>query len=173
MKLLFKVKNKFLKILYNSFGCSFFCPKFIRYFLLRIYGVKIGKHSLIRDHIYMDSNKVIVGNNSAINVFTKFFTPNQDYSDGYVYIGDNCNIGYSVTFCTVSHEISNSSRRAGNHIVKTINVGNGVWICANSSIYQGVNIGDGVIIAANSVVIRDCEPNCMYAGVPAKKIKEL
>lgn len=36
-----------------------------------------------------------------------------------------------------------------------------------------ITIGSGCVIAAGSVVIHDCEDNCLYAGNPAKKIKEL
>ena len=36
----------------------------------------------------------------------------------------------------------------------------------------GVTIGDGVIVAAGSVVTKDLEPFGVYAGIPAKKIKE-
>jgi acetyltransferase-like isoleucine patch superfamily enzyme len=37
----------------------------------------------------------------------------------------------------------------------------------------GVNVGSGCIIAAGALVVRDCEPNGLYAGVPAKRIKDL
>ena len=38
---------------------------------------------------------------------------------------------------------------------------------------DGVMDWGGVVIGAGSVVANDCDPNCLYAGVPAKKIKEL
>lgn len=31
----------------------------------------------------------------------------------------------------------------------------------------------GGVVAAGSVVTKDCEENCLYAGNPARKIKEL
>ena len=55
---------------------------------------------------------------------------------------------------------------------KPIIVGDGCWIGANSLIMPGVTIGNGVVIAAGSVVTKDCESDCLYGGVPAKKIKE-
>lgn len=36
-----------------------------------------------------------------------------------------------------------------------------------------VTIGDGVVIGTGSVVTKDCDSNCLYAGVPARKIKSL
>ena len=40
------------------------------------------------------------------------------------------------------------------------------------SICQGVTIGDGAVIGACSLVNKDVEPYAVYAGVPAKKIKQ-
>ena len=36
----------------------------------------------------------------------------------------------------------------------------------------GVTIGDGCVIAAGAVVTKDTESYCMYAGIPAVKIKQ-
>ena len=37
----------------------------------------------------------------------------------------------------------------------------------------GVQIGKGCVIGTGSLVIKDCEPDCIYLGVPARKHKEL
>lgn len=50
-------------------------------------------------------------------------------------------------------------------------IGNDVWIGYGAIIMSGVKINDGSIIAAGSVVTHDTEPYSIYAGVPAKKIK--
>ena len=90
-----------------------------------------------------------------------------------VIIGKNCSIGMRVTFITSSHKIGDSSKRGGQSYAKKIVVGDGGWIGANVSILPGVTIGDGVVIGTGAVVIGDCEPNCVYAGVPAKIVKRL
>jgi maltose O-acetyltransferase len=36
-----------------------------------------------------------------------------------------------------------------------------------------VVLGDGCVIAAGAVVNKDCKPNTLYAGVPAKEVKTL
>lgn len=51
-------------------------------------------------------------------------------------------------------------------------IGNDAWIGYGSIIMGGVNIADGTIVAAGSVVTHDTEPYSIYAGVPAKKLKE-
>jgi chloramphenicol O-acetyltransferase type B len=50
-------------------------------------------------------------------------------------------------------------------------IGDDVWVGYNTTILSGVNIGTGSIIAAGSVVTKDVEAYSIYAGVPAKKIK--
>lgn len=50
-------------------------------------------------------------------------------------------------------------------------VGDDVWIGANAIIMSGVKIGRGCIVAAGSVVTKDI-PECeIWAGVPAKKVR--
>jgi len=41
------------------------------------------------------------------------------------------------------------------------------------AIVMEVEVGDNAIIAAGSVVTSDVEKNCMVAGIPAKKIREI
>ena len=57
----------------------------------------------------------------------------------------------------------------GTHEITTI--GHDVWVGYGSIILSGVNIAEGCIIAAGSVVTKDTEPYSIYAGVPAKKIR--
>ena len=51
-----------------------------------------------------------------------------------------------------------------------VRIGNRVFIGMNAVITRGVTVGDNVIIGAGSVVTKDCEPNSVYAGNPAKRI---
>jgi len=43
---------------------------------------------------------------------------------------------------------------------------------ANAVILPGVTVGEGAVVGANSLVTRDCEPWTIYAGSPAKPIKQ-
>jgi galactoside O-acetyltransferase len=47
-----------------------------------------------------------------------------------------------------------------------------VIIGAGSIILPGVKLGEGVAIGSNSLVIKDCDAWGIYAGSPAKRIKE-
>lgn len=93
-------------------------------------------------------------------------------------IGSFVMFGPNVTISGGDHEISSLAMPM--YLVKDksdacdadVIVHDDVWIGANSVILKSVIIGTGSIIAAGSVVTKDVEPFSIYAGVPAKKIKE-
>jgi acetyltransferase-like isoleucine patch superfamily enzyme len=51
-------------------------------------------------------------------------------------------------------------------------IGDDVWIGLGSIVLSGVSIGEGSVIAAGSVVTRNVDEYAIYAGNPAKKIRE-
>lgn len=51
-----------------------------------------------------------------------------------------------------------------------IEIMDNVMIGSNCTILYDTRIGSNVIIASGSVVTKDCEPNSIYAGIPARKI---
>ena len=66
-----------------------------------------------------------------------------------------------------------AGRRERLAISKPITVGDDVWIGGNCVITGGVTIGSNVVVAAGAVVTKDVPSNCVVAGVPARKIKDL
>jgi acetyltransferase-like isoleucine patch superfamily enzyme len=54
--------------------------------------------------------------------------------------------------------------------VKTL-IGDDVWLGHAATIMRGVTIGNGSIVASNSVVTKNIPPYEIWAGIPAKKIK--
>ncbi|MFW3480848.1 acyltransferase [Aerococcus urinaeequi] len=112
-----------------------------------------------------NDKKITIGNDTFINQGA-LIRPNTK-------IGNNVSIGQKVSLISDTHELGSSTKRAGNSIFPEIIIGDGCWIDANVTVIGGVKIGKGSVIGAGSVVIRDCEPNALYAGVPAKLIKYL
>lgn len=47
------------------------------------------------------------------------------------------------------------------------------WLGAGCILFPGIKVGRCAIIGAGSVLREDAEPYCIYAGVPARKIRDL
>lgn len=147
-----------------------FLPSKIRRCFYNLIGFKVGKGTNVRRNIYISSTNISIGSDSFVNQYCKFYSGGKDAK---IKIGDRCRIAMEVSFIGITHEIGSAQSRAGADVSYPIKVGNGCWIGARSTILPGVTVGDGCIIAAGSVVNKDCEPNSLYAGVPARKIKDL
>ncbi len=93
--------------------------------------------------------------------------------NGTVRIGNNCDVAPEVAFQTGGHVIGGCERRAGEGITKDIEIGNGCWIGARSTILGGVTVADGCVVAACACVNKNTQANTLVGGVPAKEIKKL
>lgn len=85
-------------------------------------------------------------------------------------------IGNNVTFAPHVHVLAHdaSTKMFLNYTrIGKVNIGNNVFIGANSTILPNVNIGSNVIVGANSLVNKDIPSNSVYAGNPAKEIYKL
>lgn len=141
-------------------------PLWLRKGIYNLFGMKIRKCH-ISPKCFFGSKRIEIGEGTFIN-YRCFFDGANNIS-----IGKNCRIAMNCSFITSTHVIGDETMRASEGISKPITIGNGCWIGSNSTVLPGVNIGNGTIIAAGSVVVHDCEENSLYAGVPAKKIKQL
>lgn len=97
------------------------------------------------------------------------------FFDGYapIAIGRDCAFGPEVMVLTSTHHIGQGEHRAGPLTTKGVVIGDGCWIGARAVILPGVVIGPGCVIAAGAVVTGECEPNALYAGVPARAVRPL
>lgn len=109
-----------------------------------------------------------LGDNVSLNPFSII------YGQGGVEIGSDTRIAAHVVIVASDHRFDSpdlSIREQGLRR-KGIRVGRDVWIGAGAKILDGANIGDGCVIGANAVVKGTLEPNGLYVGVPARRIKE-
>lgn len=132
--------------------------------------MKIGKNVRINSHTFFSSSNIKIGNGSFINRYVQI---HDGLMGGGLTLGENVFVSFNVVFSLVSHHIGGSKQRAGKRIAGNISVGDGSWIGANATILPNVTIGKGCVIAAGSLVNKNCKANCLYAGVPAKLVKEL
>lgn len=115
-----------------------------------------------------DLTKLTIGNGVFINTGVSL------HPTGGITIGDNVSFGPRCTVMTGTHEIGGSEKRASEPtLFQPVQIGNGVWLGAGVIVYPGVTIGDGCVIAPGSVVTKDCLPDGLYLGVPARREREL
>ncbi|WP_299581770.1 acyltransferase [uncultured Sunxiuqinia sp.] len=144
----FRLKN----VLLNKCGINISSTARI-YSNIRIYGN--GELTIGEDTFIGHEAMIICSNPSKVN------------------IGSCVDIAPRVYIGTGSHEIEPESKHiAGKGVSKNIEIGDGTWIGANSSILPGVKIGKKVVIAAGSLVSNDIPSYTIAAGIPAEPIKE-
>jgi acetyltransferase-like isoleucine patch superfamily enzyme len=155
--------------------------------------IKIGKNSTIKyssEFKLTDGAKLVIGSNCTIkeNSYFLLTKPNPYLQMGdYVGIGRNCyiaikdhleigsytRIGPNVTILDQDHTYEKSDLIMNQHAdIQKVKIGKDVWIGANAIVLKGITIGNGAILGAGSVVTKDIPPYEIWAGVPAKFIKE-
>jgi len=99
-------------------------------------------------------------------------------------IGAFCSISWNVTINARNHDYSHITTHAFPYVKRfgivkkdTISyneviIGNDVWIGTGTIILPGVTIGNGAVIGAGSVVTKNIEEYSIYAGNPARKIRD-
>jgi len=102
-----------------------------------------------------------------------FFNHMDSYDPSLIYIGENVNISFRVTW--VNH--FDPTKSIKNHIIKNykkeIIIEDDVFVGANSTLCPGITLKKNSFISTGSVVKNDVEPFEIHEGNPAKKIDEL
>jgi galactoside O-acetyltransferase len=117
-------------------------------------GIRIGGHVHIAVYCSLiGQEEIVLGDFCNLSSRVSIYSSSDDYS------------GQTLTNPTVPDEFKNVTHapvRLGRHVI----VGSG------SVILPGVSIGQGVAIGALSLVKQDCDEFGIYAGNPARRIKE-
>lgn len=97
-------------------------------------------------------------------------------------VADNCRIGgaeHPISFVSTSPVFHSGKNIFGSNFsthkapeAKRTTIGADVWIGANVIVKSGVTIGTGAVIGAGSVVTHDVPSYEIWAGNPAKKIRD-
>jgi maltose O-acetyltransferase len=150
----------------NSFAGSVMVPRLVRAALYRVAGIRI-RTANIRDHCVIAGRaKLSIGEGTFVNRYCHFDLM------ASISIGRDCQIAPEVFFCTATHDLVDGSFAASPH-GEPIVVGDRCWLGVRATVLPGSVIDDDCIIAAGAVVRGRCEPWGLYAGVPARRVREL
>jgi maltose O-acetyltransferase len=152
----------------NSIGASRWLPNRFRSSLLRALGLRIGRNALIHEGVRFRSEGISLGHNVFVNRGCSF-----DSGSASIHIGDDVSLGEGVILAAVSHNVGPSERRASGVRVGDIMIKQGNWLGARVVVLAGVTIEQGCIIGAGAVVTHDTEPDGVYVGVPARRLRTL
>ncbi|MGC9292894.1 MAG: putative colanic acid biosynthesis acetyltransferase [Acidobacteriaceae bacterium] len=135
-----------------------------RAWLLRLFGAKLGAHC----HFYPQSrvwapweleceDTVIVADRAEL------------YNPSRLYLASHAIISQDAYLCGATHDYNNPAFPVVSYPMR---IGRYAWVAARACVSPGVNVGEGAILGLASVATRDLEPWSIYAGVPAKKVKD-
>jgi maltose O-acetyltransferase len=151
----------------NSVAASPLLKRPQRSALLRRCGLEIDANVSIYPGCYFQSADVHLAEHSILNHGVHI------ENCARVEIGPRTGLGVHTLVLTSTHDLGPRWRRYGPWHYEPVTIGSGCWIGARSTILPGVTIGDGCLVAAGSVVTKDCEADGVYAGVPARRVRDL
>lgn len=136
--------------------------------LIRILGGRAALSACIWPGCNLLSLDLDLGEQVFINVGFFF-----DGADTLV-IERDVRIGQFVRVITASHEIGPSTQRCRIEAVTApVRIEAGSWVGANVTILPGVTIRRGCVIGVGAVVMSSTEPDGLYFGTPARRIRDL
>jgi maltose O-acetyltransferase len=152
---------------FNRVAASFAVPKALRRTLYRLGGMAVDSFVVSPACRFEgDPRNVRIGARSYLNLqcFVEAVAP--------VEIGVDCAVGMQTMIITSDHRGPGGTWRSQARGLPVV-IGDRVWLGARVTVLPGVTIGDDVVVAAGAVVAADCLPHGVYAGVPARRVREV
>lgn len=144
-----------------------------------VYGgdaIEIGDNVRIDDFCVLSGGAGLrIGSHIHIACYASFF------AGSGIEIGDFCQIAAYSLLLSESDDFSGRSLigpqvprkyKPGYKAGRPIVFGRHVTLGAKCTILPGVTMGEGAIVGAHSLVTKDCDPWTLYAGTPARPIRE-
>ena len=158
----------FVRLILELQSLPFF-PIGLRRKMLRLAGIDVAHNAVICSGVKFRTNNVHIGKNSLIGRNCHLYA----CKGGKIHVGDNVKVSFDTSVVSSTHKIGSPNQRVGKSVYKDVYIGDGCWIGMRTVILPGVKIGKGCVIGGGTVVVKDCEDNGLYVGVPACRKKEL
>ncbi|UTV30463.1 hypothetical protein [Photobacterium atrarenae] len=132
--------------------------------LLRFFGARIGNQA----NIYPSAQIWLPANLEMASGAT--LGPRvQVYNQGYIKIGKNAIVSQGAHLCASTHDYDDPLHPL---VLAPVTIGANAWVCADAFIGPGVDVGEGAVIGARSVLMKTAAAWQVYAGNPARAIKQ-
>lgn len=144
----------------------------LRYVILKSITDSIGDNVAIFPSVYIfNPENLVIGNNVSIQPMTYMEC---GYVKGGITIDDDVSIAHGVTIMGTTHRFDNHDEKIRDQGVdnEPVHIEENVWIGAKAAVLSGVTIGHGSVVGAGAVVNKSLEPEGVYVGVPARRVKE-
>jgi putative colanic acid biosynthesis acetyltransferase WcaF len=133
----------------------------IRVSLLRLFGAKIGRHTLIRNiHVKFPWN-LEIGDRCWLG--EGVWLHNQDK----LTIGADSVISQQSFVTTGSHDVTETM----DLVTRPVWIGQGVWVTSRCIVLPGVKIGDNAVLTPGSVANKSLAGAGVYGGNPARFLR--
>lgn len=163
------LREKIARALWMLIGRPVFRASFhnwygFRAWLLRRFGAQVGQNVRIRPSVYIEipwhlriADDVTIGDYAIL------------YSLGYITIGARTIVSQYAHLCAGTHDYT---KRRFPLLREPIEIGEDAWVCADTFVGPSVKIGRLSVLGARSSAFKSLDPGMVYAGNPARKIKQ-
>jgi putative colanic acid biosynthesis acetyltransferase WcaF len=165
----FSLQNRLRRVAWNLCYAIFYrlSPRPLhgwRVMLLRVFGAQLGAAC----HFY-PKGKIWAPWNLICEDRVTLADDAELYNPSPLYLGSHAIVSQGAYICGATHLYNEMSFQL---VSFPMRLGAYSWVCARAVVNPGVNVGNGAILALGSIATKDLEPFGIYAGVPARKVKE-
>ncbi|WP_242089354.1 DapH/DapD/GlmU-related protein [Curtobacterium sp. DN_7.5] len=154
-------------VLFSTLLGSALIPRVVRRALLNLAGAHVGSGPGVGFALTGSARNLTIGTGVFCNkhVSIEAVAP--------VTIGDDTAIGMQVLIVTSHHGIDATGDWDRTASGRGVAIGERVWIGARTMVLPGAVVEDDVVVAAGAVVAGRLRSGGLYAGVPARRIRDL
>jgi putative colanic acid biosynthesis acetyltransferase WcaF len=161
----FRLMRLFWTICWTLFAA--WTPSFLspwRGWLLRRFGARIHATAIVRSSV-----KIWWPGNLTMGRHSSMGPGVICYNVAEITIDDFAIVSQRSHLCTGTHDVNDPGFPLKS---RPIAIGSNAWVAAEAFVGPGVTIGEGAVLGARGVAFGKLEPWTIYAGNPARPIKE-
>lgn len=165
----FSFANRFMRVLWSAVWLLLFRPSprplhAWRALLLRLFGARIGANC----HIYPGA-RIWAPWNLECAEAACIADEAIVYNPQRTILGSHAVVSQQAYLCGATHDYDDPAFPL---VASTITIGPYAWVCARATVLPGVSVGTGSVLALGAIATRNLDDWGVYAGVPARKVRE-